>query len=217
MREPVVGSSKDCSWMSNSLTTPEMPSRAVDAPMPLRAPPMASISSMKPMAPPSRRAAARSARKYADLAVGLAVVHRLEGRRRDEQEGHARLARHGLGHVGLAGARRPLEQHTAARGGAQLLANGVVREEQVQRADDLFAHDIATDDVVQPGLDVVGAVEHVRRTARGPHRHEQHERQEPDDDEARARVAARSGWPAAAADSTRPAPPSTPRGPTGTT
>ena len=44
-------------------TTPEMPSRPVDAPMPERAAPMASISSMNPMAPPSSRAALRSALK----------------------------------------------------------------------------------------------------------------------------------------------------------
>ena len=62
-RTDVVGSSNDCSWISSSLTTPEMPSRPVEAPMPVRAAPMASISSMKPMAPPSRRAAVRNARK----------------------------------------------------------------------------------------------------------------------------------------------------------
>ena len=39
-------------------------SRPVDEPSPRRAAPMASISSMKPMAPPSLRAALRRARKY---------------------------------------------------------------------------------------------------------------------------------------------------------
>ena len=57
------GWSNDWSWMSSSFTTPEMPSRPVDAPMPERAAPMASISSMNPMAPPSSRAALRSALK----------------------------------------------------------------------------------------------------------------------------------------------------------
>ena len=62
-RTPAGGVSKDWSWMRSSLTTPEIPSRAVELPLPLRAAPMASISSMKPMAPPSRRAAFRSALK----------------------------------------------------------------------------------------------------------------------------------------------------------
>src|SRR6266568_1033203 len=42
--------------MRSSLTTPATPSRYVLLPVPLREAPMASISSMKPMAPPSRRA-----------------------------------------------------------------------------------------------------------------------------------------------------------------
>ena len=62
-RCPAVGVSNDWSWMRSSFTTPEMPSRPVDDPMPERAAPMASISSMKPMAPPSSRAALRSALK----------------------------------------------------------------------------------------------------------------------------------------------------------
>ena len=49
--------------MSSSLTTPEMPSRLVEDPMPWREAPMASISSMKPMAPPSCLAVARSTLK----------------------------------------------------------------------------------------------------------------------------------------------------------
>ena len=40
-----------------------------------------------------------------DLAVGLAEVRRLDRARGDEQERHAGLTRHGLGHVRLAGAR----------------------------------------------------------------------------------------------------------------
>ena len=81
---PIVGWSNDWSWMSSSFTTPEMPSlelRSISGPepepkifaarpdgageyrMPLRAPAIASISSMKPIAPPSSRAALRSSLK----------------------------------------------------------------------------------------------------------------------------------------------------------
>ena len=61
-----------------------------------------------------------------DLAVGLAVEHRLEGRRRDEQERHAGLGGHGLGHVGLARAGRPLEEDGLAGRPAHLLGEGAV-------------------------------------------------------------------------------------------
>jgi len=64
MRAPTGGSSKDWSWINSSLTTPETPSRPPPEPIPLRAAPIASISSMNPIAPPSARAALRSARKY---------------------------------------------------------------------------------------------------------------------------------------------------------
>jgi hypothetical protein len=56
------GASNDCSWMSSSLTTPVMPS-PLEPPIPDRDAPTASISSMKPIAPPSLRAALRSALK----------------------------------------------------------------------------------------------------------------------------------------------------------
>jgi hypothetical protein len=72
------GWSNDCIWIRSSLTIPLVPeeipirltSRACTvsgageaAEDPPRSAPMASISSMNPMAPPSRRAALRSARK----------------------------------------------------------------------------------------------------------------------------------------------------------
>ncbi len=50
-----------------------------------------------------------------DFAVRLPVVHRLEGRGRHEQEGDVGLLGHGLGHEGLAGPGRPLEEHAAPR------------------------------------------------------------------------------------------------------
>ncbi len=60
-----VGSSKLCICTSSSLTMPAPPSRLPFTPMPLRAAPMASNSSMNPMAPPSERAALRNALKKA--------------------------------------------------------------------------------------------------------------------------------------------------------
>ena len=73
------GWSKDCIWMSSSLTIPPVEGDvngattrcspvagrggAGDAPSPLRVAPIASISSMNPMAPPSFRAAFRNALK----------------------------------------------------------------------------------------------------------------------------------------------------------
>lgn len=72
-RAPKLGVSNDRIWMSSSFTMPPVPdetlrtgdrSGAATYPPPLpRAVPTASISSMKPIAPPSRRAAFFSARK----------------------------------------------------------------------------------------------------------------------------------------------------------
>ncbi len=77
MRPPIVGSSNDCIWTSSSLTTPATPSRMSERAMPRppsvsplmrltppREPAIASNSSMKPIAPPSRRAILRIALKY---------------------------------------------------------------------------------------------------------------------------------------------------------
>ena len=79
-RSARVGWSKLCSWISSSLTMPATPSRPWErdtvgaaraaAPsagvirIPAREAAMASISSMKPTAPPSARAALRSSLKY---------------------------------------------------------------------------------------------------------------------------------------------------------
>ena len=91
---PPVGSSNDCIWTSSSLTTPPVPSDTTalvtvrgrrtrsnglatnaeadaDA-IPPRAMAIASISSMKPIAPPSARAALRRALKYARIFLAVA-------------------------------------------------------------------------------------------------------------------------------------------------
>ncbi len=116
-RSQPIGMSKLCIWTSNSFTTPEMPSRLPLPPMPLRAPPMASNSSMNPMAPAlGAGGLAQRLEVRADLLVGLPVVHRLEGAGGHEEERHAGLGRHGLREVRLARAGMSLEQHTPRRG-----------------------------------------------------------------------------------------------------
>ena len=78
-----------------------------------------------------------------DLAVGLAVVHGLERRRRHEEEGDARLPGHGLGQVGLPGPGRPFEEDGPPGRAAHLLLEGLVGEEQVEGLDHLVDHDAA--------------------------------------------------------------------------
>ena len=100
--------------------------------------PIASISSMKPIAPPSLRAAFRSALKNERIAIaGHPLPHRLERGRRDEQERHARLLGHRLREVGLAGPGRALEQDAAPRRAAELVAERRVAQEHVEGADHL--------------------------------------------------------------------------------
>ena len=86
-----VGSSNDCICTSSSLTTPPVPSlitalvttcgtrkasnglaATAAADMPPRRIAIASISSMNPIAPPSVRAALRSALKYARIFLAVA-------------------------------------------------------------------------------------------------------------------------------------------------
>ena len=108
----------------------------------------------------------------ADLAVGLPVVHRLEGRRRHEQEGHAGLASHGLGHVGLPGAGRSLEEDGAAGRATHALTEGLEGEEQVERLHHLLDDHARAFDVGERHVDLTRAVEDVGRAARAEHRHE---------------------------------------------
>src|SRR5204863_7796726 len=82
-----------------------------------------------------------------DLAIGLPVVHRLEGRRGHEQEWDAGLFGHGLGHVGLTGSRRTLEQDRPPRRAAHPLTEGLEGEEEVEGLDDFFYDDASPRDV----------------------------------------------------------------------
>ena len=119
----------------------------------------------------------------ADLAAGLAVVHRLERGGRHEQVGHARFPRHRLGHVGLAGARRTFEEDRLARVAAHVLAERLVAEEQVERVDDLLAHRPDADDVVHRDVDLARVVPNVRRLPGRHHRHDDHDAEQRDQPE----------------------------------
>ena len=101
----------------------------------------------------------------ADLAVGLPVVHGLEGRRGHEEERNARLLRHGLGDVGLAGPGWPLEQHGAPRRPAHPVPERLVRQEEVERLHDLLHDHRHALHVVEGDVDVLGAEHHVRGPA----------------------------------------------------
>ena len=113
----------------------------------------------------------------ADLAVGLAVVHRLEGRRRHEQERHLGLPGHGLGHVGLARPRRPLEEDGPAGGAAHPLLERLVGQEQVEALHDLLDDDRHPLHVGQRRLDLARPVQHVGGPA-GPEQRQQDGRPE---------------------------------------
>jgi len=99
----------------------------------------------------------------ADLPVGLAVVHRLEGRRRDEQERHLGLPGHGPGHVGLARPRRALEKDGPAGGATHALLEGLVGQEEVEALHHLVDDDRHPLDVGQRRLDLTRPVQHVGR------------------------------------------------------
>ena len=102
----------------------------------------------------------------ADLARGGAVVHRLERRRRDEEEGDASLGRHRLGQIGLARAGLALEQESPSRGSAHLGCERLVREEEVERADHVVLDVVDALDRVEGDVDLLRPIGHVRRTAR---------------------------------------------------
>jgi hypothetical protein len=105
---------------------------------------------MKPIAPPSLRVLPQLLEEGADFAVGLSVVHRLERRRGDEQEGDVGLLRHGLGHERLARTGRALEQHSAPRRATHGVAKGLVRQEEVDGADHLRLDGVDPDEVFEP-------------------------------------------------------------------
>ena len=106
-----------------------------------------------------------------------ALPHRLERRSGDEQERDPRLLRHGLREVGLAGAGRAFEQDASARRAAQLVAEGGVAQEHVERTHDLVDLGVQPLDVGEAGFDLLG----VDRDVWGPaveqrHRHHQQDR-----------------------------------------
>ena len=105
---------------------------------------------MNPIAPPSARAERLEIR--ADLAVRLAVVHRLERGCRHEEERHAGLGSECLGQVRLAGAWGALEQHAPPRRATELVGKTLVLEEEVEGVNGLAlggarAHHVGEADV----------------------------------------------------------------------
>ena len=118
----------------------------------------------------------------ADLAVGLPVVHRLEGRGGHEEEGDVRLLGHRLGDERLARPGRPLEEHAAAGRAAHGVAEGLVGQEEVDGAHHLGLDRVDPDEVLEAHLGLAGADERVRR-APGAEEGGQHDRPEHADDE----------------------------------
>ena len=100
----------------------------------------------------------------ADLAGGRAVVHGLKRGGRDKEEGHTRLARHGLGKEGLTRSRRAFEEQAAPRGSAHLRCESLVGKEEVKRAHNIFLHRIDSLDIIQASGDLLRAVHDVGRS-----------------------------------------------------
>ena len=176
--------SNDWSWISSSLTTPGMPSpwRGAGAPGAADGVELLDEPDGAALAP---GVTAQRLEVGPDLAVGLAVEHRLEGRRRDEEERHAGLGGHGLGHVGLARPRRPLEQDGLAGRAAHLLGEGPVGQEQVEGLGHLLDQRLRPADVVEGHGELVGPVEDVRRAPGGQQRDHHHQDQHGDEDHGR--------------------------------
>ncbi len=95
------------------------------------------------------------------LAVGLAIEHGLERRRRDEQKGDAGFGGHGLGHVGLAGSRRSFEQDRLTRRSTHLLGEGPMGQKEVEGLGDLLHQRLRPPDIVEAHGQFVGTVEDV--------------------------------------------------------
>ena len=71
-----------------------------------------------------------------------------------------------------------LEEQAAARRAAHLAGEGLVREEEVQRADHVLLDRVDADDVVEPDLDLLRPVHHVRRPAGEHELAEEHDDQQ---------------------------------------
>ena len=118
-----------------------------------------------------------------DLAIGLPVVHRLEGRRGDEEERDVGLLGHRLGHKRLAGPRRTLEEDAAPGRAAHGVAEGLVSQEEVDGTDHLRLDGVDPHQVLEADGGLTRADQGVRRAARadegGQHDYSEHQ----DDDE----------------------------------
>ena len=92
------------------------------------------------------------------------------------------MFRHRFGQIGLARPGGTFEQHPSARVPAEHVSERGVPEEHVQGPNDLVRLPVEAFDLVETNLDLLGADQHVRRTAIGEgHENEgadQHEQQE---------------------------------------
>ncbi len=193
--------SKDWSWIRSSLTTPGIPSprRCPAAPGPTDG---IKLLDEPDGAPLTSGVTTQGLEVGPDLPVGLAVEHRLERRRGHEEEWHPGLGRHRLGHVGLAGARWALEEDRLARRSSHLLGEPPMGQEEVERLGDFFHQSLRPADVVKSHLQLVGAVEDVRRASGCQQRHDHHQCQDGDEGhgrqqrlERRREVGRREGGP----------------------
>ena len=123
------------------------------------------------------------AEESADLPGRHPEPHRLECRGGDEEEGNSGFCRHGFCEVGLSGSRLPLEQDAPAGVPPQLLAEGPVRQEDLEGAGHLLEDEVDAAHVVEPEPDLLGRETNVGR-APVDEGHGQHE-PEHDEDEHR--------------------------------
>ena len=136
-----------------------------------RDPPIASISSMKPIAPPSLRAAFRRALKKERIRDAVPPNH-------IDCVADADMNRNGTpACLAIAFARYvlpvpgwSLEEDAAPRRAAELLAERRVAQEHVERAQDLIDLRVETADLGEPHLDLLRVDHQMRRAAR-EHRH----------------------------------------------
>ena len=137
-------------------------------------------------APFLARRLAESLEERSDPVRGHPEPHRLERGRRDEQEGDARLLGHRLRQVRLPGPRRTFEEDAAPGRATELVPEGPVPEEHVERAEHLVDLRIEPLQIGQPDLDLFRVHRDVRRTTREEwHRDHQPDR---DDEEHRRQV-----------------------------
>ena len=145
---------------------------------------------MNPIAPPSLRGGfSQRFEEGPDPEGGHPEEHAVERRGGNEKERNAGFGSHRLRHVGLSGSGFAFEQDPSSGIPSQVVAKGLVREEDLQRAGYLLEEDVDPADVGESDPDLLGAEPDMRRTpvdnegAQNPEPdHEDHgDREEPQD------------------------------------